>query len=67
MAGPDVEGLPLTLALEHTERRRPELEAGAALEEDEKLLVGRVAVGRRTVVARLQAARWSIWLCGRIS
>src|SRR5436190_8249058 len=54
VAGTDLDRFTLRLTLEDGERRRPQLERGPALEEDEKLLVGRVAVRRRAVLPGLE-------------
>src|SRR5204863_6603795 len=51
MPGADLDRFLLRLLFHHLERRRPELERRLALQEDEQLLVGRVAVRRRAVVA----------------
>src|SRR5512132_2665427 len=55
VAAPDLDRFPLRLVLQDIERRGPELERRAALEEDEQLLVGRMAVRWRTVMARFEA------------
>src|SRR5262249_29547580 len=55
VARPDLDRLLLLLLLEHGQRRRPELEGGCTLEEDEQLLVGGVAVRWRAVVPALEA------------
>src|SRR5215831_8004804 len=56
MARADLNRLLLFLVLEDGQRRWPEFDARGALEEDEELLVGGMAVRRGSVVAGLEAA-----------